>query len=64
MHISGKDVNDFWKIEDPWAMLCGIIEKEGGKLEPRLIGEVGKNTLLACYRVGLYIDKKMLSSGK
>ncbi|XP_013145888.1 PREDICTED: 39S ribosomal protein L44, mitochondrial [Papilio polytes] len=61
--LQGKDVNDFWKIEDPWAMLSGIIEKEGGKLEPRLIGEVGKNTLLACYRVGLYIDKKMLSSG-
>ncbi|CAH2052160.1 unnamed protein product, partial [Iphiclides podalirius] len=61
--LQGKDVNDFWNIDDPWAMLNGILEKDGVKLEPRLIGEVGKNTLLVCYRVGLYIDKKMLSSG-
>lgn len=34
------------------------------QIEPRLIGEVGSNTLLACYRVGFYIDKKMMSSGE
>ncbi|XP_041971805.1 39S ribosomal protein L44, mitochondrial [Aricia agestis] len=61
--LQGKDVNEYWHIEDPWAMLKGLIEKTGSEVEPRLIGEVGKNTLLACYRVGLYIDKKMLSSG-
>lgn len=45
-------------------MLSGLVEKDGAKIEPRLIGEVGKNTLLACYRVGLYIDKKLISTGK
>lgn len=57
-------MNEYFTIEDPWSMLNDIIKKEGGTLEPRLIGEAGRNTLLACYRVGLYVDKKMVSSGK
>ncbi|XP_045503762.1 39S ribosomal protein L44, mitochondrial [Colias croceus] len=61
--LQGQDVNEFWHIEDPWEMLSGFISKTGATLEPRLIGEVGKGTLLACYRVGLYVDKKMLSAG-
>ncbi|KAJ0173098.1 hypothetical protein K1T71_011274 [Dendrolimus kikuchii] len=61
--LQGQDVNEYWHIEDPWLMLSGFVEKDGAKIEPRLIGEVGKNTLLACYRVGLYVDKKMISSG-
>ncbi|CAG9559143.1 unnamed protein product [Danaus chrysippus] len=61
--LQGQDVNEFWEIEDPWTMLTEMISKTGSELEPRLIGEVAKNTLLACYRVGLYLDKKMMSSG-
>lgn len=61
--LQGKDVNEYWNIDDPWTILTNFVEKEGAKIEPRLIGEAGKNTLLACYRVGLYIEKKMLSSG-
>lgn len=44
-------------------MLTGLLKKEGTEIEPRLIGEAGKNTLLACYRVGLYVEKRMISSG-
>ncbi|CAH0713713.1 unnamed protein product, partial [Brenthis ino] len=61
--LQDKDVNEFWHLEDPWAILKDLLAKTNSELEPRLIGEVGKNTLLACYRVGLYLDKKMLSSG-
>ncbi|KAL0818305.1 hypothetical protein ABMA28_008791 [Loxostege sticticalis] len=61
--IQGKDVNEYWTIEDPWGMLTGLLAKDNTTVEPRLIGETGKNTLLACYRVGLYMDKKMISSG-
>ncbi|XP_047510922.1 39S ribosomal protein L44, mitochondrial [Pieris napi] len=61
--LQGQDVNEFWQIEDPWTMLTDLINKTGASIEPRLIGEVGKGTLLACYRVGLYIDKNMLSAG-
>lgn len=61
--VLDKDVNEFWHIQNPWIMLSDLIAKTNSELEPRLIGEVGKNTLLACYRVGLYLDKKILSSG-
>ncbi|XP_013184046.2 large ribosomal subunit protein mL44 [Amyelois transitella] len=61
--LQGKDVNEYWHIEDPWSMLCDILAKDGATPEPRLIGEAGKGTLLACYRVGLYVDKKIISSG-
>lgn len=62
--FSDKDINEYWHIEEPWVMLTGLLKKEGAKIEPRLIGEVGKNTLLVCYRVGLYVNKRMISSGK
>ncbi|CAK1541653.1 unnamed protein product [Leptosia nina] len=61
--LQGQDVNEYWHIEDPWKMLTELIAKTGASIEPRLIGQVGKGTLLACYRVGLYVDKKMLSTG-
>ncbi|CAH0696757.1 unnamed protein product [Spodoptera exigua] len=61
--LNGQDVNEYFPIEDPWSMLVDIMKREGVTLEPRLIGEVGRNTLLACYRVGLYVDKKMVTSG-
>lgn len=61
--LQGKDVNEYWHIEDPWAMLTGLLEKNQTTVEPRLIGEAGKGTLLACYRVGLYIEKRMISTG-
>ncbi|KAM3963966.1 mitochondrial ribosomal protein L44 [Aphomia sociella] len=61
--LQGKDVNEYWHIEDPWAMLTGLLETDQAIVEPRLIGEVGKGTILACYRVGLYIEKHMISTG-
>ncbi|XP_049879150.1 39S ribosomal protein L44, mitochondrial [Pectinophora gossypiella] len=61
--LQGQDVNEYWHIEDPWSMLTGLLSNQGVQVEPRLIGETGKHTLLACYRVGLYVDKKMISSG-
>lgn len=62
--LNGQDVNDLWVIEDPWAMLTSILKNsKQPEIEPRLIGEAGKNTLLACYRVGLYLERKLLSTG-
>ncbi|XP_073948286.1 mitochondrial ribosomal protein L44 [Choristoneura fumiferana] len=61
--LQGQDVNEYWHIEDPWALLTGLLASQGAEVEPRLIGEVGKSTILACYRVGLYVEKRMISSG-
>ncbi|VVC88790.1 39S ribosomal protein L44, mitochondrial isoform X3 [Leptidea sinapis] len=61
--LQGQDVNEFLHIEDPWKLLKELISKAGSNIEPRLIGQAGTNTLLACYRVGIYINKEMLSAG-
>ncbi|CAH0758692.1 unnamed protein product [Diatraea saccharalis] len=61
--LQGKDVNEYWVIPNPYSMLTNILKEDGAELEPRLIGEAGKNTLLACYRVAIYVNKNMISSG-
>lgn len=63
-HLNQIDVNDLWKIENPSELLNEICEdKKIGKPEPRLIGQLGKNTLLAASYVGIYANKKCIGSG-
>ncbi|XP_065204952.1 large ribosomal subunit protein mL44 [Planococcus citri] len=59
--LAQTHINDLWTIEDPISALNKICQNEGiSKPEPRLVGETGRNTLLACYRVGLYVDKQLI----
>lgn len=60
------NVNDLWTIERPFEMLQEICAKENIKtLEPRIIGETGKNTILATCHIGIYDadSKKLLGTG-
>lgn len=62
--LSQKDVNDFWVIENPLELLqeyCKDLKMAAP--EPRLIGELGKHTILAAYNVGVYSNKIMIGSG-
>lgn len=62
--LNQKDINEFWKIDNPQELLKEICkDKKLGEPEPRLISEVGKNTLLAAYEVGLYCNKRQIGSG-
>lgn len=62
--LNQADVNEYWKIENPIELLKEICkDKKLGEPEPRLISEVGKNTLLAAYHVGFYSYKKLIGSG-
>ncbi|XP_075224653.1 mitochondrial ribosomal protein L44 [Lycorma delicatula] len=62
--LIGKNINDLWEIDDPLKLLSDILERDGRKsFEPRLIGEAGRNTILAAYQVGLYVDKKLIGIG-
>lgn len=62
--LNQADVNEYWKIENPIELLKEICkDKKLGEPEPRLISEVGKNTLLAAYHVGFYSNKKVIGSG-
>lgn len=62
--LNQHDVNEYWSIENPLSLLqeyCN--EKQLGRPEPRLIGLVGKNTLLAAHNVGIYCNKQFMGSG-
>ncbi|EAT40081.1 AAEL008175-PA [Aedes aegypti] len=62
--LSQQDVNDYWTIESPLDLLREYCkEKKLGEPEPRSIGLVGKNTLLAAHRVGIYCNKQFVGSG-
>lgn len=62
--LNQKDINDLWEIERPLALLEELCtDRKMSVPEPRLIGEAGKNTLLAAYHVGIYIDKQLLGTG-
>lgn len=63
-YLSGKDVNLLWQIDNPEQVLSKILECEGKpQAEPRIIGESGRNTILANYRIGLYCDKQPIGIG-
>ncbi|VVC35835.1 Ribonuclease III domain [Cinara cedri] len=64
--IADKDLHQFWKPEEPIKLLSDILARDNVQSpEPRLIGCSGKNTLLACFRVGLYTphNKQMIGLG-
>lgn len=62
--LSQTDVNELWTIEEPFKQLQDVCKSEKfGEPEPRLIGEAGKNTILACYQVGIYCEKRLLGTG-
>lgn len=64
--IVDKDLCQFWEPMGPIKLLTDILARDGIQSpEPRLIGCSGKNTILACFRVGLYIshNKQMIGLG-
>lgn len=64
--IADKDLHQFWEPAEPIQLLSDILGRDNIQSpEPRLIGCSGKNTLLACFRVGLYTphNKQMVGLG-
>lgn len=64
--LADKDLHQFWEPVGPIQLLSDILARDNIQSpEPRLIGSSGKNTILACYRVGLYTphNKQMIGLG-
>ncbi|XP_017467639.1 PREDICTED: 39S ribosomal protein L44, mitochondrial [Rhagoletis zephyria] len=62
--MNQRDLLDIWHIADPEQMLKQICEeRKMGEMEPRLLGDCGKNTVLAAYHVGIYANKTLLGHG-
>lgn len=63
--LNQKDMLDLWTIEKPEELLKQVCqERKLAAPEPRLLGDCGKNTVLAAYHVGLYSDKKLIGKGE
>jgi large subunit ribosomal protein L44 len=62
--LNQKDINEFWALDNPLELLLEICkDKKLATPEPRLISDLGKNTLLAAYQVGFYSSKQLIGSG-
>ncbi|XP_020799451.1 39S ribosomal protein L44, mitochondrial [Drosophila serrata] len=62
--LNQKDLLDVWTPEEPLQLLEKICqERKLGDAEPRLIGDCGKNTVLAAYQVGIYANRQLLGKG-
>lgn len=65
-HLNQVDINEVWKIQNPFEMLKKVCNKNGIKnIEPRIIGDLSKMDILACCRIGIYGSdtKKLLGTG-
>jgi len=65
IQLHGQDLTEIWDIADPMGVLASILKNEKrGEPEARLLWVSGKETLLACYHVGIYSDKELIGQGK
>ncbi len=54
----------FLHSQDPMGLLSQILTNEKrGAPEARLLWASGKETMLACYHVGIYSDQELIGQG-
>ena len=64
IQLHGQDLTDLWDLADPMGTLEDILSKENrGLPEARLLWSSGKETILACYHVGVYSDREIIGQG-
>ncbi|KYN36671.1 39S ribosomal protein L44, mitochondrial [Trachymyrmex septentrionalis] len=62
--LAEKDLTEIWNPDNPVELLNNILQKQNrSSAEPRLIAQVGENTLEVVYHIALYCDKEFLGSG-
>lgn len=62
--LNQKDIMEIWIIDDPETLLRNLCrERKIAEPEARLLGDCGRNTVLAAYYVGLYSNKKLIGKG-
>lgn len=62
--LADKDLLEIWCPDKPIELLNSMLSEQGKQnVNPRLISQTGKNTLLSSYQVGLYCNKQFLGSG-
>lgn len=65
VELVDQDLTSFCSPEHPMDTLQEALKESGSEpAEPRLIAEVGRNSILASYQVGIYLNKKMIGRGE
>uniref|UniRef100_A0A1B6DW47 Large ribosomal subunit protein mL44 n=1 Tax=Clastoptera arizonana TaxID=38151 RepID=A0A1B6DW47_9HEMI len=63
-YLSGKDINELWTLSNPFLVLSNIYNRDGkAPIEPRIIAQAGRNTILAAFQIGIYSNKKLIGVG-
>ncbi|XP_023176991.2 39S ribosomal protein L44, mitochondrial [Drosophila hydei] len=62
--LNQKDLLDIWTPQQPLELLSEVCNQRNlGDIEPRLLGDCGKNTILATFHVGIYANRQLLGKG-
>lgn len=64
--LNQVDINEVWKIEKPFELLQQVCaQKNIEAIEPRIIGDLSKQYILSCCRIGIYDknSKRLLGTG-
>lgn len=62
--LNQKDLLEIWTPEKPLQLLGEICsQRKLGELEPRLLGDCGKNSVLSAFHVGIYANRQLLGKG-
>ncbi|XP_030556176.1 39S ribosomal protein L44, mitochondrial [Drosophila novamexicana] len=62
--LNQKDLLEIWTPEQPLQLLSEVCtQRQLGEPEPRLLGDCGKNTVLAAIQVGIYANRQLLGKG-
>lgn len=62
--LVNQDINELWTMVNPMGVLAAILEKHSfHPPEPRVLRNTGSSTVVACYEVGIYCNKRLLGRG-
>ncbi|RWS08841.1 39S ribosomal protein L44-like protein [Dinothrombium tinctorium] len=63
-YINDQDIMEVWNLPQAEIALSNVLKNNGiTEYEPRLLRESGRNTIYACFMVGMYVDKKLIGFG-
>ncbi len=63
--LQGQELGALWEVRDPMGLLARVLANDGrGEPESRLLWASGKDTLMACFHVGVFSDKELVGQCK
>lgn len=62
--LNGVDLSEIWNVQNPMSYLAKVLKTKGmAEPESRLLWCGGKETIFACYHVGIFSNKELIGQG-